>query len=78
MNKKKLHETLEHNINSLMLDEDSLTPSMRYLSTCIGASEGYIQKILTSENFSSIEKLLQIADHYEIEPWMLLYNYKSN
>lgn len=77
MDKKILHEILEHNICSLMLNEESPTPSMRYLSTCIGASEGYIQKILTSENFPSIEKLLQIADHYEIEPWMLLYNYKS-
>ena len=74
MNKKKLHETLENNINSLMLDEDSLTPSMRYLSTCIGASEGYIQKILNSDHFPSIEKLLQIADYYDIEPWMLLYD----
>ena len=72
MDKKILHEILEHNICSLMLNEERPTPSMRYLSTCIGASDGYIQKILTSENFPSIEKLLQIADHYEIEPWMLL------
>lgn len=77
MDKKILHEILEHNICSLMMNEERPTPSMRYLSTCIGASEGYIQKILTSENFPSIEKLLQIADHYEIEPWMLLYDYKS-
>ena len=77
MDKKILHEILEHNICSLMLNEERPTPSMRYLSTCIGASEGYIQKILTSENFPSIEKLLQIADHYEIKPWMLLYDYKS-
>ena len=77
MNKKKLHEALEHNINSLMLDGDHLTPSMRYLSTCIGASEGYIQKILNSDHFPSVEKLIQIADHYDIEPWMLLYDCKD-
>ena len=77
MDKKILHEILEHNICSLMLNEECPTPSMRYLSTCIGDSKGYIQKILNSDYFPSVEKLIQIADYYDIEPWMLLYDCKD-
>lgn len=78
MDIQKLHNIFEYNMNSLMSNEDNHAPSMRYLSACIGASDGYIQKILNSESFPSVEKLNSIAEHYDIEPWTLLYNAKEH
>lgn len=77
MNKKNLHDIFETNINSLMSSDDTHTPSMRHLSTSIGASESYMQKILNTNSFPSIEKLQQIAQHYGVDPWMLLYDYNQ-
>lgn len=77
MDTKNLHEILEKNINYLMSNEDNHAPSMRYLSTCIGASDSYIHKILSDGKFPSLEKLQQIANHYDIEPWLLLYDSKN-
>lgn len=77
MNEKELHQILVQNINRLMNTEQNHAPSMRYLSTCIDANESYIQKILNSSTFPSCEKLLAIANHYEIEPWVLLFRQPS-
>lgn len=75
MDKKNLHEIFEKNINALMSNEGNHSPSMRYLSTSIGASESYMQKVLNTNSFPSIEKLQLIAEHYKVEPWMLLYDH---
>lgn len=78
MKATELHDILVHNITQLMNSEQNHAPSMRYLSTCIDANESYIQKILNSDAFPSMEKLLAIANHYEIEPWELLYQNTSS
>lgn len=78
MNETQLHDILVHNITQLMNSEQNHAPSMRYLSTCIDANESYIQKILNSGAFPSLEKLLAIANHYEIEPWQMLYQNTSS
>lgn len=72
MAQKDLHTIFEENLNSLMSNEQNHIPSMRYLSTCIGASSGYIQKILSNKNSPSFEKMQEIADHYDVEAWTLL------
>lgn len=75
MDKKELHNVFESNLSSLMSQEDNHIPSMRYLSTCIGASESYIQKLLNTDSFPSFEKMVAISEHYGIDPWMLLFDY---
>lgn len=78
MSSKKIHDIFETNLNELMNNEQNHAPSMRYLSTCIGASGGYIQKILSSDSMPSIDKLEAISDHYDVEAWMLLYDYADH
>lgn len=75
MESKNLHEIIESNINSLMETEQNHAPSMRYLSTCIGASSSYIQKILSGPSYPSLDKLEAIGEHYEVDTWCLLYDY---
>ena len=77
MSSKNIHEIFETNLNELMNHEQNHAPSMRYLSTCIGASGGYIQKILSSDSMPSIEKLVAISEHYDVEVWTLLYDYSN-
>lgn len=78
MDEKTLHEIIANNLNQLINQEQNHSPSMRYLSTCIGTSAGYIQKINSGKAFPSCEKLLALANHYEIEPWTLLFDAKQN
>lgn len=73
MASKKLHEIIERNLNALINSEQNHAPSMRYLSTCIGASSSYIQKILSSGSLPSLNKLEAISEHYDVEIWTLLY-----
>ena len=77
MDSKELHDILAQNINHLIDDKDSKTPSMRYLSTCIDANESYIQKILSGSSFPSMDKLIAIANHFEVETWTLLFNHSK-
>lgn len=77
MGSKKLHDIIETNLNALMNKEQNHAPSMRYLSTCIGASSGYIQKILSSDSLPSLDKLEAISEHYDVEVWTLLYDYSD-
>lgn len=78
MVEKTLHEIIANNLIQLMNKEQSHAPSMRYLSTCIGTSAGYIQKINSGKAFPSCEKLLALANHYEVEPWTLLFDKKQD
>lgn len=77
MSSKKLHDIFESNLNELMNNEQNHAPSMRYLSTCIGASGGYIQKILSGDTMPSMDKLEAIGEHYDVEVWTLLYDYSD-
>ncbi len=77
MSSKKLHDIFESNLTELMNHEQNHAPSMRYLSTCIGASGGYIQKMLTSDSLPSLDKLEAISEHYDVEVWSLLYDYSN-
>lgn len=75
MGTKKLHEIIQSNINTLM--EKDTNSSMRNLSTCIGASNSYIQKIMTGSSLPSLNKLKDISEHYDVEVWSLLYDYQD-
>lgn len=73
-----MHHVLTQNINLLISSEQNHTPSMRYLSACLGVNDSYIQKIMNSQSFPSIPKLVSISNHFETEPWTLLYDTKNN
>lgn len=77
MGSKKLHDIIENNLNALINNEPDHAPSMRYLSTCIGASSGYIQKILSSGSLPSLDKLEAISEHYDVDIWTLLYDFSG-
>lgn len=72
--KGKMHDILSQNIMTLMNNDEHGTPSMRYLSTCIEANDGYIQKIVNGTSYPSMDKLIEIANHFDVEPWTLLYD----
>jgi len=74
MTEKELHDIVSRNIDRLLEKETDHPGSMRYLSTCLGANDGYIQRIVNGTSFPSFAKLLDIANHFEVEPWQLLYN----
>ncbi len=78
MSSKNIHDIFEKNLTELMNHEQNHSPSMRYLSTCIGASEGYIQKILSTDSLPSIDKLQAIGEHYDVEAWSLIYDYDDH
>ncbi len=74
MNEKRLHDILAYNLTQLMNNEQNHIPSMRYLSTCMGKTDSYTQKIVSGKSFPSMKMLLEIANHYEVEPWTLLFD----
>lgn len=76
MGSKKLHEIIQSNISTLM--EQDTNTSMRNLSTCIGASNSYIQKIMSGNSLPSLDKLEDISEHYDVELWSLLYDYEDD
>lgn len=78
MEPSELHKIIVNNINTLMNDPKNSTPSMRYLSTCIGANESYIQKITSGTALPSLDKLVAIANHFEIDTWTLLFDNTKN
>ena len=47
--------------------------SMRKLSTDIGASDSYIQKVLNRKTSLSVDKVDSICDHYEVEAWEMFF-----
>ena len=60
-----------------MINNDETT-SMRNLSTSIGASDSFIQKILTEKANPSLEKLDSISEYFSVESWELLYNFRKD
>ena len=54
------------------------TTSMRNLSTSIGASDSFIQKILTEKANPSLEKIDLISEYFDVESWEMLYNFRKD
>lgn len=76
MDEKSISEIIQQNLASLM--ENDSNSSMRYLSTCIGASDSYIQKIMSNGSLPSLDKLEAIGQHYDVDTWTLLYDYEGD
>lgn len=63
-----LKKVIQHNILNLMSETNI---SMRQLSADINCSESYIQKILSGEFTPKLERLLDIANYFEVPLWTL-------
>ena len=63
MQKTELQETLSSNINRLMHTHNV---SMRQLSSDIGCSDSYMQKIMSGDIIPPLEKLLKIAHRFNV------------
>ena len=72
---KKSSDIIRENL-TYMLNNDENT-SMRNLSTSIGASDSFIQKILTEKANPSLDKIDSISEYFDIESWEMFYNFKS-
>lgn len=73
---KKSSDIIRENL-TYMINNDETT-SMRNLSTSIGASDSFIQKILTEKANPSLEKLDSISEYFSVESWELLYNFRKD
>ena len=73
---KKSSDIIRENL-TYMINNDETT-SMRNLSTSIGASDSFIQKILTEKANPSSEKLDSISEYFSVESWELLYNFRKD
>ena len=62
---KKSSQIIRENI-TYMINNDETT-SMRNLSTSIGASDSFIQKILTEKANPSLEKIDLISEYFDFE-----------
>lgn len=65
MQHKKSSEIIRENL-TYMLNQEG-TPSMRNLSTSIGTSDSYIQKILNQERTPSLDKIDSISEFFDVE-----------
>ena len=73
---KKSSQIIRENI-TYMINNDETT-SMRNLSTSIGASDSFIQKILTEKANPSLEKIDLISEYFDVESWEMLYNFRKD
>ncbi len=55
MDEKQMHDIIAQNINMLLSSDLIPNSSMRNLSTCLGANESYIQKIMNKTSFPSFK-----------------------
>ena len=51
MDEKQMHDIIAQNINMLLSSDLIPNSSMRNLSTCLGANDSYIQKIMNKTSF---------------------------
>lgn len=63
MHKRELQEILVKNINKQLVKHNI---SMRQLSTDINTSDSYMQKIMAMQMMPSYERLVRIAERFEI------------
>ena len=73
---KKSSQIIRENI-TYMINSDETT-SMRNLSTSIGASDSFIQKILTEKANPSLDKIDLISEYFDVESWEMLYNFRKD
>lgn len=73
---KKSSDIIRENL-TYMLNNDEHT-SMRNLSTSIGASDSFIQKILTEKANPSLDKIDSISEYFDIESWEMFYNFRKD
>lgn len=76
MQHKKSSEIIRENL-TYMLNQEG-TPSMRNLSTSIGTSDSYIQKILNQERTPSLDKIDSISEFFDVESWEMFYNFRKD
>ena len=76
MQHKKSSEIIRENL-TYMLNQEG-TPSMRNLSTSIGTSDSYIQKILNQERPPSLDKIDSISEFFDVESWEMFYNFRKD
>lgn len=65
---EKLKKIIQGNILELMSQSNI---SMRQLSADINCSESYVQKILSGDFTPKLERLLDIANYFQVPIWML-------
>lgn len=65
---ENLKKIIQSNILDLMSQSNI---SMRQLSADINCSESYIQKILSGDFTPKLERLLDIANYFNVPIWML-------
>ena len=73
---KKSSQIIRENI-TYMINSDETT-SMRNLSTSIGASDSFIQKIPTEKANPSLDKIDLISEYFDVESWEMLYNFRKD
>ena len=76
MQHKKSSEIIRENL-TYMLNQEG-TPSMRNLSTSIGTSDSYIQKILNKKTTPSLDKIDSISEFFDVESWEMFYNFRKD
>ncbi|MCD8132838.1 MAG: hypothetical protein LUE19_03175 [Clostridiales bacterium] len=60
-----------------LLNQDEQS-SMRNLSTSIGASDSYVQKIITSDANPSLDKIDSISEFFDVNSWELFYDAEND
>ncbi len=70
---KKTSDILRDNLTALLNREDAV--SMRQLSLHIGASDSYVQKLLTDQSSPSLKKIDAISDYFGLDSWTLFCDY---
>ncbi|MCD8149304.1 MAG: helix-turn-helix transcriptional regulator [Clostridiales bacterium] len=73
---KKSSDILRDNLIALLNKEDAV--SMRQLSLRIGASDSYVQKLLTDQTSPSLQRVDAISDFFGLDTWILLCDYADS
>lgn len=73
---KKSSEIIRENLTYMLNNEENT--SMRNLSTSIGASDSFIQKILTEKANPSLDKIDLISEYFDVESWEMFYNFRKD
>lgn len=71
MNEKQLRERMIQNIINLMNEENTPASSMRKMSNGMGASNNYMQTILSGSSYPSFKKITDIANYFDVDPSVL-------
>ncbi len=72
MNSGKTIDIFRKNLHFLLENDENA--SMRNLSTGIGASDGYIRKLLACGAAPSFGKVDEISEFFDINSWELFYD----